>query len=222
MDQRRFENANDLWRAGRNQDGAREFHAMSEETDYSDEKAAILTNEHKCYLQIGQLDKATEIMREIRALPVQDNFVRMIIDVGDAFMTTQMGKLKEGVRKFELILEANQAELRNPENRHLYEEVQEKRGITLTNLCRYTEALPILKEAVSFRSDKFDPQLVHFYLGICYQNTSNSKLAKEAFLSAIGFRLNNDFEADAHYRLAILYFMNRSFAQAKYYLEAAL
>jgi len=222
MDQTRFENANKLWAAGRNEDAAREFHAMAEEADYPDEKAGILTNEHKCYLQIGQLDKAGEVMRQIRSLPVQDSFVRMIIDIGDAFMTSQMGKLKEGIRKFETILALNQEELRNPEQRHLYEQIQQRRGITLTDLCRYTEALPILKEAVSFTSDKFDPQLVHFYLGVCYQNTSNPQLAKEAFLRAIDFGLNNDFEANARYRLAILYFINRAFAQAKYHLEAAL
>jgi hypothetical protein len=83
MDQTRFDNANKLWNAGRNEDAAHEFHAIAEETNYSDEKAAILANEHKCYLQIGQLDKANEIMRQMRALPVHDSFVRMIIDIGE-------------------------------------------------------------------------------------------------------------------------------------------
>jgi tetratricopeptide (TPR) repeat protein len=222
MDQTRFENANKLWAAGRNEDAAREFHAMSEEADYPDEKGAILANEHKCYLQIGQLDKAGEVMRQIRSLPIQDNFVRMIIDIGDAFMTTQMGKLKEGIRKFETLLALNQEELRNPENRHLYEQIQERRGIALTNLSRYTEALPILKEAVSFTSDKVDPQVAHFYIGACYQAISETAQAKEAFLRAINLGLSNDFEADAQYRLAILYFQTGAFAQAKHHLEAAL
>jgi tetratricopeptide (TPR) repeat protein len=222
MDSTRFDNANKLWAAGRNEEAAREFQAMAEEADNPDEKAATLANEHRCYLQIGQLDKANEVMRQIRSLPVQDNFVRLIIDVGDAFMTTQMGKLKEGVRKFEIILESNQEELRNPENRHLYEAVQESRGITLTNLGRYTEALPILKEAVSFTNDKFDPELVHFYLGVCYQGISDTASAKEALLRAISLDLSNDFEADARYRLGVLYFVSGAPAQAKHHLEAAL
>jgi len=33
MDQTRFENANKLWEAGRNEGAAREFHAMAEEAD---------------------------------------------------------------------------------------------------------------------------------------------------------------------------------------------
>ncbi len=33
IDQTRFENANKLWEAGRNEGAAREFHAMAEEAD---------------------------------------------------------------------------------------------------------------------------------------------------------------------------------------------
>jgi hypothetical protein len=53
-------------------------------------------SELNCYLQISELDKANEVMRQIRALPVRDEFVRLIGDFGDACMTTQMGKLEEG------------------------------------------------------------------------------------------------------------------------------
>jgi tetratricopeptide (TPR) repeat protein len=222
VDQTRFENANKLWGAGRNEGAAREFHAMAEEAEYPDEKAGLLINEHKCYVQIGKLDKANEIMRQIRALPVEDKSIRMIVDFGDACMTTQMGKLEEGVFRFEKILQSNQEELRNPENRYLYEDIQERRGFALTSLRRYTEALPILKEAVSFSTDKSDPQLVHFYLGICYQETSEPTPAKEAFLRAISFGLDGETAADARYRLAILYFMSHAFAQAKYHLEVVL
>jgi len=104
MDQAHFENANRLWATGLVEDAAHKFRAMADEADYPDEKAAILANEHKCYCQIGQLDKANEVMRQIRTLTIEDKFVRMIVDFGDACMTTQMGKLEEGISKFEKIL----------------------------------------------------------------------------------------------------------------------
>ena len=195
---------------------------MAEEVDDPDEKAGLLINEHKCYVQIGQLDKANAVMRQIHVQPVQDKFVRMIVDFGDACMTTQMGELEEGVRKFERVLESNEEELRCTDCRDLYEDIQERRAFALTSLGRYAEALPLLNEATSFTTDKSDPQLVYFYLGICYQATSQPALAKEAFLRTIGFGLNDETEADARYRLGVLYFMSRAFAQAKHHLEAAL
>jgi len=100
-------------------------------------------------------------------------------------------------------------------------QIQRRRGFALTSVRRFSEALPILKEAVSFTIDS-DPQLVHFYSGICYQALSETAPAKEAFLRAIRLGLDNQFEADARYRLAILYFTSRAFAQAKFQLETAL
>jgi len=97
MDWTRFENANKLWKAGRNEDAAQEFHAIAEEVEHADEKAGVLINEHKCYCQIGKLNEAREVMREIRVLPMQNNFVRMIVDFGDACMTIQLGNLEQGV-----------------------------------------------------------------------------------------------------------------------------
>ena len=66
-------------------------------------KAALLINEHKCYCQIGRLDKAVETMREIRVLPIQDSFVKMIVNYGDACMAIQLGDLKEGLSKIETL-----------------------------------------------------------------------------------------------------------------------
>jgi hypothetical protein len=99
-----------------------------------------------------QLTSFTLWLRRQTVLPVEDKFVRMIVDFGDACMTTQMGKLKEGVFKFEKILQSNREELRDPENRYLYEDVQQRRGFALTSLERYGEAASVLKEAASFRS----------------------------------------------------------------------
>ena len=81
MDQLRFDKANELWRAGHQEKAARLFHAMAEEADYADEKAAALINEHKCYCQIARYDKAQKVMHEIRGLAVQDKFVRMVVDI---------------------------------------------------------------------------------------------------------------------------------------------
>ena len=161
-------------------------------------------------------------MHQMRALLLQDEFVRMVVDFGDASMTAQMGKLEEGALKFKRILETNQKLLESSEHRDLYEDIQERRAFLLTGLGRYGDASPILKEALSFTTDRSDPRLVHFYLGVCHEAASESSLAKEEFLRAISLGLDNQFEASARYRLAMIYFMSRAFAQAKLHLESAL
>jgi hypothetical protein len=131
MDSAGFENANKLHNAGRIEDAAREFHALADETDDPDEKAASFANEHKCYCQLGWLDKANALMRQIRSLPHQDKFVRMIVDFADACMMAQMAKLDEGALKFEQILDSNRELLTSSDNRNLYEDIQERRAFLL-------------------------------------------------------------------------------------------
>jgi tetratricopeptide (TPR) repeat protein len=222
MDSAGFENANKLHNAGRIEDAAREFHALADETDDPDEKAASFANEHKCYCQLGWLDKANALMRQIRSLPHQDKFVRMIVDFADACMMAQMAKLDEGALKFEQILDSNRELLTSSDNRNLYEDIQGRRAFLLAGLGRYTEALPLLEEAGSFTNGESDPKLVHFYLGVCYDAASESSLAKEEFLRAVDLGLDAQFEASARYRVAMLYFTSGAFGQAKLHLECAL
>ncbi|PYV81358.1 MAG: hypothetical protein DMG93_15630 [Acidobacteria bacterium] len=111
-------------------------------------------------------------------------------------------------------MQSNHEELRDPRNRDLYEDLQERRGFALTSLRRYAEALPILKEAASFTKDS-DPHLVYFYMGICYQDTSQPASAKEALLRAIQLGVSNEHEASARYRLGIFIFQGSRFCTSK-------
>jgi len=223
MGQQRFENANRLWNNGHVKEAAREFHAMAMEANDSDEKAGALINEHKCYCQIQCFDEAQTVMLEIRKLPVKDRYVRMVIDIGDAIMMTLTGRINEGELLFEKILRLNRDDLQSTDSRHLFELIQQRRGFALTDLTRYAEALPILEEAAAFPNTSVeDMQLVWFYLGICQAALSENKLAKAAFLRAVAFGLRNATEAEAHYRLAVVYFMDKAYAQAKHHLEMAL
>lgn len=223
MDQQRFENANRLWNNGQVRDAACEFRAMALEANDSDEKAAALANEHKAYCQLQCFDEAQAVMCEIRKLPVKDPYVRMIIDIGDACMMTLTGKIKEGESLFENVLRVNHEELQTSNSRHLYELVQQRRGFGLTTLERYTEAVPVLEEAAAFPNASVeDVQSIWFHLGICHVALSENKLAKEAYRRAIELGMRNATEADAHYRVALIYFMEQAFAQAKHHLEIAL
>jgi tetratricopeptide (TPR) repeat protein len=223
MDQERFATANSLWEEGHVESAAREYRAMAALAESPDEKAALLANEHKCYCQLRQFEKAKEVLRQIRRIPVQDRFVRMVIDFGEACMTAVMGEYKKGVSKFERILESYGDELQDSDGRNIYEEIQQRRGFALTTLERYDKALPVLQEATTFANASLeDTQSVWLYLGICYATLSEVKPAKEAYLRAIAFGIANATEADARYRIAILYFSERAFAQAKHHLEIAL
>ena len=222
MDSERFEKAKKLEEDGRTEDALREYTAMALEAVDHDEKAALLANELKCLCRLGQLDKAEGALAQIRELPLRDPYVRLVVDFGEACLTALIQQPEAAASKFKAILDSNRELLAGPEQRDLYEGIQERRAFELVRLEKYDEALPILKEALSFTGEESDQQFVQFYLGVCYAAASDPNLAKESFLHAIRLGLDSQFEASARYRLARLYFNSGAFAQAKFHLESAL
>jgi tetratricopeptide (TPR) repeat protein len=88
--------------------------------------------------------------------------------------------------------------LKDIEHRYLYEDIQYRRGLALFGLSRFNEALPSLREAVSFSYDHAaDEQQVHFALGVCLEDAKDTEAAKQEFNRVIGFGLKNDVEERA-------------------------
>jgi tetratricopeptide (TPR) repeat protein len=137
-------------------------------------------------------------------------------------MSVQAERAEEGLEKFDEILR-RYADLLQDSHRYLYESIQKRRGVTLANLNKHANAIPILKEASGFKTlTPEEKQEVHFYLGLCYDGVREDALAKEQYSTAIDLGLGNEFEAHAHYRIAILHFKAGAFAQTKQHLEIVL
>lgn len=89
------------------------------------------------------------------------------------------------------------------------------------HLRKYSESLPILKEASGYGTvGTEDIQEIHLYLGTCYTELHEEIAAKEEFLSVVAFNLRNNSESEARYRVAALYFVDGGFAQAKHQVES--
>ena len=218
---KRFDDANALWDSGRIEEAIREFHAMAMESHDVNEKCGLMLNEVRCYADLGRLADSERVLGQIRQLVPDDSDVCFGVDFGAACVTAQGGNHDNAVLQYERILKEYACLLEAPEYRYYYEEIQRRKGLCLAFLGRYSEAIPVLREASSFSG--LVPaigQEVNLYLGICYAELHENNLAKEQFLHAIEFGLKNGVEAEARYRAAILYFAEGGFAQTKYQLES--
>jgi tetratricopeptide (TPR) repeat protein len=219
MEQSEFQNATRLRDSGSWDDTAREFHRLAAQSQNRDEKAALLVNEHRCYCDAGQLDQAEGVLKQIRELDPDEPVVRLIVDFGEACMNVQAEQPEKGLKKFEQIL-CRYADLLQDSHRYIYESIQKRRGVTFANLSKYVNAVPILKEASGFETlTPEDKQEVHFYLALCYEELRQNALAEAQYRAAIDLGLKNEFEAHAHYKIAINYFKAGAFAQTKQHLE---
>jgi tetratricopeptide (TPR) repeat protein len=210
----------ELRNPGHIDDAIRESEILLEQTSDPDERAGLLTGEHVCYCILGRLTEARRVLAEIQRLEISDAEVRLNAEFCEPCLLIAEGKVEEGVSAFSLMLQRNGELFREARFRYLYEDIQSRRAWALFGLSRCGEALPLLREVVSFSlEDVADEQRMHFALGVCLDETGESGPAKQEFFHTIGLNLNNDHEERARYRLARLLVGEYAFAQARKQLE---
>jgi tetratricopeptide (TPR) repeat protein len=224
MDQTRFEKAVALRNAGRITEAIQEFRSMQEATSDPNEKAAFMLGEVRCYGELGRVADAERVLAGIPELAPNDVELRFHVSLMAAYVAAQGGKHEKAILQFQELLGQYADLLQTADYRDSYEDIQQRRAFSMVHLRRYEDALPILKEASSSFSTLTgeDQQEIHLYLGTCYAELQEDRLAKEEFLRTIDFALKNSVEAQARYNLGVVAFLDGAFAQARHQLESIL
>ena len=194
MDWSCYERVNQLQKSGRVEEAIQECDRLLTRAVDDDERASLLNGELICYAILGRMGEAR---RE--------------------------GKFEEGISALAAMLQRYGGALKEERFRYLYEDIQCRRALALVGISRFAEALPILKEAVSFSFDQAtDEQQTHFKLGVCCEETKDLEAAKREYLIAVGLNIKNDIEEQARWRLARLFYSDGALAQARKQLEVIL
>lgn len=223
IDSARFEHVAALRNSGRIEDAIRESQIVLGETTDVNEKASILTGVHVFYCTLGRLQEARQTLDQLKQLEISHLGIRLNAEFCEPTFQIQEGRYEEGLSAFTAMLDRHSEAFNEPEHRYLYEDIQCRRALTLFGLSRSKEALPILREAVSFSFNQAtDEQQVHFALGVCLEDANETEAAKQEFIRVVSCGLKNDVEERALYRLAILHYKTGALAQAKQQLETIL
>jgi tetratricopeptide (TPR) repeat protein len=137
----------------------------------------------------------------------------MHIDFVEADLCLDEEKHQEALKKLERLWKDYARELRDPEERELYETVAIKLGILWAQLDRPRKALPILKEALSFSLDEITRGDVCFNLGLCYFDLRDREQAKASFLQAAE-TASDRYKIKAHYYLGFIHNQEGAYARA--------
>jgi len=223
MDSARFEHLMELDRSGRIEDVIRESQIMLAETTDTNERASVLTNVCVSNAKLGRLMEARQALDQLKQLEISHLGIRLNAEFCEPTLLIQEGRYEEGLAAFAAMLHRHSEAFKDPEYRYLYEDIQCRRALALFGLSRYREALPILREAVSFSFNQAtDEQEVHFALGVCLEDANDTEAAEQEFIQVVGFGLKNDIDERALWRLGILYYKAGALAQAKQQLETIL
>jgi len=223
MDPARFEHLMELDKSGQIEDAIRESQILLAETTDVNEKASLLGIMHVSYCKLGRLKEARQTLDQLKEVEISHLGIRLNAEFCEPTLLIQEGRYDEGLSAFAAMLDRHSEAFKEPEHRYLYEDIQCRRALTLFGLSRFKEALPILREAISFSfNEATAEQQVHFALGVCLEDANDAHAAKEEFIRVVGFGLKNDVEEESRYRLAILHYKAGALAQAKQQLEMIL
>jgi tetratricopeptide (TPR) repeat protein len=115
----------------------------------------------------------------------------------------QERKPEEAFVRLTSVLSSHSEQLSRTDMRFMYEDIQLRRGFDAASIGRFEDALPILKECLSFDLKSTDRSTVLSDLGRCYSEIKEYESARDCFLQAIEIGLTMQTERDVHLLLAI-------------------
>lgn len=212
MDLERFQHFVQLRESGHTEDALDELASLRARTSDPEETASLWLNTAACHQGLGRLGEAWEALSEARRSPTSRG-ISLHADFLEATLYWDEGRYQQAQQRLEMLAKAYAQELRAPDERNLYEKVQVKRGILLSQMQRDQEAVPILEEALSFALEDTDRGDVSANLGICYFSRGDKRRARDLFRVAAQYA-SPSYETVSHYYLGIIESQDGAYAQA--------
>ncbi len=211
----RLKNAVEMRDAGRLEESLRELEAAESVTPDPVERAMVVLNQSAVLARMGRVEEAQARTRRAASLSpapeVQCNALH-----SRAAGLAIAGHLDSALVEFERVLREYPGVLRSEAYAFLYEDVQVRRGLLLTQLNRYEAARKVLEECSSFDLSADERWKVLYNLGRCYFNLKDPGRAKQTFLEFLGREDQADptHVASAHFLLGTIYYNEGAGAKA--------
>lgn len=174
-------------------------------------------------LNLGRMAEATDAIHKLEGREIPDIGIRLTAEFMRARLMVEAGRNEEALAALDAMLDRHDQLLHEDRFRYLYEDIQCRRVWALTHLSRFTEALPIARESVSYTfEDVVNEQRMRYAHAICLDETGDTESAAAEYFHTIGFNVRDSFEEQARYRLARLLMRTGAFAQARKQLELIL
>jgi len=179
------------------------------------ERVYLLFSRASC---CGILGDFVEARRQLAAALDEgrgDPFAQVSFDFGTGLLFQRQGNYTKALDGFSATLFRHSQQLKRPELRFMYEDIQQRRAFLSVTLSRFRDAIPLLKESLSFDLDNELRSGALASLGLCYLELKDYENSRDQFLGAIALGLTREWEGMAHFYLGIAYFYTDMIREAK-------
>ena len=114
------------------------------------ERVYLLFSRAFCYGILGDFLEARRQLAIALEEGHGDPYARVSFDFGAGLLFQREGNYAEALDAFSAALSAHSQQLKSPELRFMYEDIQQRRAFLSVTLSRFRDAVPLLKESLSF------------------------------------------------------------------------
>jgi tetratricopeptide (TPR) repeat protein len=193
----------------------REIDVILSSSSDQNQRGYLLFTRAFCYGILGDFVEARRQLAVALDEGRGDPSAQVSFDFGAGLLSQREGNYAEALDRFSTMLSTHSQQIKRPELRFIYEDIQQRRAFLSVTLSRFQDAVSLLKESLSFDLDKEPRSNALASLGFCYLELKDYELARDLFLQAITLGLTKEWEGEAHFYLGIAYFYTDMVLEAK-------
>lgn len=163
----------------------------------------------------GRFDDARRSLEEANANAPDDGQIRIAREYIDGVLFHEQSNCDAAFRKLTAVLENFATELRNPELRFMYEDIQRRRAVELVQLLRFEEAVEVCDECLSFDLAGEGKSDVLANYGLALLKLERYEEAASQFRSACDLGLSTSWDDEIHFHYAVTYAHLNRYEDAK-------
>jgi tetratricopeptide (TPR) repeat protein len=185
----------------------------------TEEKIVFLLYERQCLSELANYELAESRLQMVEAL---DSSCEFLLSVENARIDDLYRQKKgdEAIQRGRLLLQAHAKELATPELAGLAYKVKQGLGCGLINAGKFEEGLQIVSEILP-TAESLEQRRLRYFCALAYQNMNHNEEAIAELKLLLESDEPDQWTAEAHYDLGILYQHRNALAWAKYHLQKA-
>jgi tetratricopeptide (TPR) repeat protein len=188
-----------------------EIEALLRASSDPEDRLYLLFSRASCHEILGDFEGArVHLTLALRERP--DESSQTTFDFMQALFCQREEKNAEALERFTTVLTVHLEELKRAE---LYEDVQTRRAFLSVTLNKFQDAIPLLKETLSFDLSKQLRSEVLAWLGLCYLELKEYEPSRDSFLESFELGLVKDWKWQGHFYLGIAYYHTDMLLEAK-------
>ncbi len=207
--------AQNLFNQGKFKEASEQFRCLASQSVDLLERASYLLDAANCYWRVGNFEEATACAAAAKRFSSADVVACAQVDFFMATLLIAQNKREQGVEELAAILVRYSDKLGEGEGRELYQQIQIQRGFSFMHLSRYSDARPLLEEAVHFQMPDSVLSDICCNLGRCYHELALYDNARQQFERAQALGVSEEWQPTFHYYFGYTLYELKDFAKAR-------